>query len=522
MAVPDKSTQECPQEQMADNLGFLYKEKVGKVELDGDNIGSLGSLIRPHLNQKQSNPVTLSSDSQSTDSSSLASRNQFLCKILNSQSEKLKSTSQHSKILENVSHSVPGSGDLLLKHNGQKLSANHLTPKMETQDVRPQSNFHEISKNVGANFASNIVSYKPETHTFSNSNTSHLVSQTVSQVECMDLSKIPGSHDITYDPTRLWVNTNKISLSSSASTVSSSHQKEYLDQGDIDISKLKKYHSSVNFREMKTLQDLVEAPISLPSSIRDFTEEEAVSKSPSNSLDVTVNSSVDSNDCKLSDDDSHDPFTSGTNLIEMVINQASQKETEQVPKMNVSRWFQSSVSGNRGRIDFRKNLLDIMSCLKYLHIEFEISMINDSPQIVMQNMCNLGDKFVTNLVSWTRHLPFYCEVPIQLHSKLLTAKWHKLLLLLMSAQQVQSGNQTSMTFEEFYQQKLTNVKSCLNKLFSKNLQSEKMSSQMNSFIRHICRCMFTFNCMSLMKEEYACLQIILLLDQGETLHNQGV
>lgn len=476
-----------------DNPGYLYKEKVGKVELDDCSIGSLSSMIHP---QKLTNTYSGSFDTSSSYCSSLASRNQFLCKILNSQSEKFRSTEipQHSGRLENVAH--------LLKN----YTSN-------TQHVQPKYNEQTNSATLTSNFGS----YKPTTHTMSNTKTSdssYSEGWTTPHGECMDLSKIPGNHDITFDPTQLWVNTNKISLSSECST---GNQKKVSEMGNSDDSKMKKSHSSVTLGKRPRAEQFHAHKLtsaSLPASLKDFTEGDGILKNSSDSLDVTVNSSVDSNDRRLSDDENQGPSTMVLGFID------NPHLTNETQTRRISPWCQSSCHDSP--LDCRKSLSDILDCLKYLHTEFNLNIINDNSQTVTQNMCNLGDKFVTSLVSWTRHLPFYSDIPIQLHSKLLTAKWHKLLLLSVSAQQVQHSKQCCATFDEFYQHKLANVKNCLLKLFSDNLNAEDMSVQMNRFIKHICGCMYTFNNMSLTKEEYACLQIILLLDQGGENRNETV
>lgn len=50
------------------------------------------------------------------------------------------------------------------------------------------------------------------------------------------------------------------------------------------------------------------------------------------------------------------------------------------------------------------------------------------------------------LVQWTKRLPFYLELPVEVHTRLLTHKWHELLVLTTSAYQAMHG-----------QHRLTNV-----------------------------------------------------------------
>lgn len=54
-------------------------------------------------------------------------------------------------------------------------------------------------------------------------------------------------------------------------------------------------------------------------------------------------------------------------------------------------------------------------------------------------LCNIGDSIVHKLVSWTRKLPFYMDIPVEIHTKLLTDKWHEILVLTTAAYQAMHG-----------------------------------------------------------------------------------
>lgn len=63
-----------------------------------------------------------------------------------------------------------------------------------------------------------------------------------------------------------------------------------------------------------------------------------------------------------------------------------------------------------------------------------------------EKLCQIGDSIVYKLVQWTKRLPFYLELPVEVHTRLLTHKWHELLVLTTSAYQAMHG-----------QHRLTNV-----------------------------------------------------------------
>lgn len=62
---------------------------------------------------------------------------------------------------------------------------------------------------------------------------------------------------------------------------------------------------------------------------------------------------------------------------------------------------------------------------------------------ISDKLCNIGDSIVHKLVSWTKKLPFYLEIPVEIHTKLLTDKWHEILVLTTAAYQAMYGRKYS-------------------------------------------------------------------------------
>lgn len=64
-----------------------------------------------------------------------------------------------------------------------------------------------------------------------------------------------------------------------------------------------------------------------------------------------------------------------------------------------------------------------------------------------EKLCHIGDSIVYKLVQWTKRLPFYLELPVEVHTRLLTHKWHELLVLTTSAYQAihKAGDQMTTT-----------------------------------------------------------------------------
>ncbi len=61
--------------------------------------------------------------------------------------------------------------------------------------------------------------------------------------------------------------------------------------------------------------------------------------------------------------------------------------------------------------------------------------IDGQPLNITKVLCELGDNIVCQLVHWMRHLPFYSDIPLPLHTKILTSRWHDVLLLTMAVHQ---------------------------------------------------------------------------------------
>lgn len=70
-----------------------------------------------------------------------------------------------------------------------------------------------------------------------------------------------------------------------------------------------------------------------------------------------------------------------------------------------------------------------------------IEELLDNKSDLSEKLCQIGDSIVYKLVQWTKRLPFYLELPVEVHTRLLTHKWHELLVLTTSAYQAIHGQQ---------------------------------------------------------------------------------
>ena len=73
---------------------------------------------------------------------------------------------------------------------------------------------------------------------------------------------------------------------------------------------------------------------------------------------------------------------------------------------------------------------------KIVSLKDVTDLLDHSNSELSDKLCRIGDRIVFKLVQWQRRLPFYDELSVELHTRLLTNKWHELLVLTTSAFQV--------------------------------------------------------------------------------------
>ena len=66
-------------------------------------------------------------------------------------------------------------------------------------------------------------------------------------------------------------------------------------------------------------------------------------------------------------------------------------------------------------------------------------LLDHSNAELSDRLSRIGDNIVVKLVQWTRRLPFYEDIPVNIHTSLLTNKWHELLVLTTSSYQAIHG-----------------------------------------------------------------------------------
>ncbi|XP_055599838.1 hormone receptor 4 [Uranotaenia lowii] len=153
-------------------------------------------------------------------------------------------------------------------------------------------------------------------------------------------------------------------------------------------------------------------------------------------------------------------------------------------------------------------------------------------------LCNIGDSIVHKLVSWTRKLPFYMEIPVEIHTKLLTDKWHEILVLTTAAYQAMHGKKnisnqlqtptagngpgggTSLPpdkqdpeFVEEITSHLHTLQSCLTTLMGHPISIEQLKIDVGEMVEKMTQITIMFRRSKLKMEEYVCLKVYILLNK---------
>ena len=114
-----------------------------------------------------------------------------------------------------------------------------------------------------------------------------------------------------------------------------------------------------------------------------------------------------------------------------------------------------------------KYLVDIerlLQCDRFLDISdlFSIDeLFGSTKEAVTKTLCTLGDKIVSKLVEWMKQLPFYREIPIEVHSESLSNKWNELILLITTAYKAVRGARIKgVSTEQLYQANMKQLQVC--------------------------------------------------------------
>ncbi|KAL4219212.1 hypothetical protein ACF0H5_021794 [Mactra antiquata] len=165
-------------------------------------------------------------------------------------------------------------------------------------------------------------------------------------------------------------------------------------------------------------------------------------------------------------------------------------------------------------------LLDCDKILDITDLYQRDHLFPETKDDVTNLLCGLGDEIVGKLIQWTKRLSFFKEIPLDIHSQLLSSKWHEILMLITTTYKAVHGHTLNgMTLEELYTNNMNHLKGCMECLFKKEFTVEHLETEIGEMMGIISNLMYSFIKMNLSREEHVCLQVILLLNQCDSGQN---
>ncbi|CAG2103421.1 unnamed protein product [Medioppia subpectinata] len=136
-------------------------------------------------------------------------------------------------------------------------------------------------------------------------------------------------------------------------------------------------------------------------------------------------------------------------------------------------------------------------------------------------LCSIGDSIVYRLVQWTKRLPFYDQLPVHVHTQLLTHKWHELLVLSTCAfNAIQTtggvhphdGVVVGDTLEAEINQSMNNLAKNLSHLNASSTSTviswQQLESEAGSLVQELCAVRFQFKAICLTLKEFVALKVV--------------
>ncbi|XP_018318596.1 hormone receptor 4 isoform X2 [Agrilus planipennis] len=199
----------------------------------------------------------------------------------------------------------------------------------------------------------------------------------------------------------------------------------------------------------------------------------------------------------------------------------------------------SAVSSSRDRhfsIEYTHSMIQtLIDCDEFQDIATlqNLDDLLDHKSDLSEKLCQIGDSIVYKLVQWTKRLPFYLELPVEVHTRLLTHKWHELLVLTTSAYQAIHGPQKTVPspsetttaeqlaggilepdFTQEVNKNLCTLQNCLTSMMGRPITMDQLRQDVGLMVEKITHVTMMFRRIKLTMEEYVCLKVITMLNQG--------
>ncbi|CAG9534343.1 unnamed protein product [Cercopithifilaria johnstoni] len=164
--------------------------------------------------------------------------------------------------------------------------------------------------------------------------------------------------------------------------------------------------------------------------------------------------------------------------------------------------------------------------LKGLRIAHQFGSHSNDPTIpACQRLSRIGDEIVEQLVEWTKMLPFYHELPVEVHTHLLTQRWAELVLLsaCFYAASTRSSSQDSLPVSSTTtddNEEVSFIDSSVNlqllqkrlcAVMGKHIPLEHVNKEASPLVEKFTTLLHSFSRLKITLEAYVCLKAITLL-----------
>jgi len=157
-------------------------------------------------------------------------------------------------------------------------------------------------------------------------------------------------------------------------------------------------------------------------------------------------------------------------------------------------------------------------------------LLDHSNAELSDRLSRIGDNIVVKLVQWTRRLPFYEDIPVNIHTSLLTNKWHELLVLTTSSYQAIHGGRRMGTMRsdgetaEHHQEVATNLvtlQTCLTSMMGRPITMDQLRQDVGNMVEKVTKVITSLRNFRLTVQEYVCLKVVAMLtEDGVVQHSE--
>ena len=178
----------------------------------------------------------------------------------------------------------------------------------------------------------------------------------------------------------------------------------------------------------------------------------------------------------------------------------------------------SSSSTSRYDVDYHASMEvigELIACEQHAVGLMQYRISTSSDEDINDMLSSLGNDIIGKLVRWVKHLPFFHDVAYDVHLRMLSARWHHIVLFTLSINQAwhyvnESNCSADISMATMMETNLYRVHAWLTTKLERQVDVESVYSEMGSIMEQVTRMVHTFTVLKLTWEEYVCLKVVML------------